>query len=129
MRFTIVRPTAFLETWIDVVGGGMARDGKALVFGRGENAVNFVSVKDVAPIVAGAADGNEVVDVGGPESFGFRELAQRLIEGCGCRRRVPISAEPRRKWNDPSLIELLRSSNQFDDRVWTPCAVWHALWR
>jgi NADH dehydrogenase len=72
--FAIVRPTAFLETWIEIVGRG-------LVFGPGENPINFVSVRDVAAVVTRCTlndDKDEVVDVGGPESFGFRELAQRL---------------------------------------------------
>ncbi len=86
MPFTIVRPTAFLETWINVIGGPLARGGPALVFGPGQNPINFVSVRDVAPLVALAARGgvySEVVEIGGPESLPFVTLAERLAARAG----------------------------------------------
>ncbi len=45
--WTIVRATAFLELWIDVLGKTAARSGRPVVFGRGDNPINFVSVTDV----------------------------------------------------------------------------------
>ena len=46
--WTIVRPTAYMETWLAIVGGPMVASGKALIFGRGRNPINFVSAADVA---------------------------------------------------------------------------------
>ena len=46
--WTIVRASAFLETWSQIMV-------KPVVFGRGENPINFVSVRDVDAIVAGRA--------------------------------------------------------------------------
>jgi uncharacterized protein YbjT (DUF2867 family) len=98
LRFTIVRATAFLETWVSVVGAPLA-NGKALVFGRGTNPVNFVSVRDVAALVAECVrDGStadEVLEIGGPENFGFAVLAERLIEARGAPARldhIPLPA-------------------------------------
>ena len=49
--WTIVRATAFLELWIDVLGKTAPRSGRPVVFGRGDNPINFVSVTDVAGLV------------------------------------------------------------------------------
>ena len=43
-----MRATAFAELWIDVLGKTAARSGRPVVFGRGDNPINFVSVADVA---------------------------------------------------------------------------------
>ena len=44
VAWTIVRSTAFVELWADIMK-------KPIVFGRGDNPVNFVSVRDVAAVV------------------------------------------------------------------------------
>ncbi|MDQ1582460.1 MAG: hypothetical protein QOF36_514 [Microbacteriaceae bacterium] len=54
VRWTIIRPTAFLETYLDVVAQPMHKRGATLVFGRGDAAVNFVSVVDVAALIRSA---------------------------------------------------------------------------
>jgi hypothetical protein len=47
LPFTIVRATAFMETWLGIIDGTVEGSGHALVFGPGTNPVNFVS-RDVA---------------------------------------------------------------------------------
>jgi uncharacterized protein YbjT (DUF2867 family) len=73
--WTIVRATAFVELWAEIMK-------KPIVFGRGENPINFVSVDDVAAVVERAAtDGGlrgQVIEVGGPENLTFNELAALL---------------------------------------------------
>jgi uncharacterized protein YbjT (DUF2867 family) len=54
LNWTIIRPTAFLETYLDVVAQPMQSRGATLVFGRGDMAVNFVSVVDVAALIRSA---------------------------------------------------------------------------
>ena len=44
VAWTIVRATAFVELWAEIMK-------KPIVFGRGENPINFVSVDDVAAVV------------------------------------------------------------------------------
>ena len=48
MAWAIVRPTAYLETWLEIVGAPLVATGSTRVFGRGRNPVNFVSADDVA---------------------------------------------------------------------------------
>ncbi|HEX3337144.1 MAG TPA: SDR family oxidoreductase [Jatrophihabitans sp.] len=82
LSWTIVRATAYLETWMEIVGGKLADGGPGLVFGHGDNPINFVSVVDVAQIVVATvvdpALRAELIEVGGPENLTLRDLARRL---------------------------------------------------
>jgi uncharacterized protein YbjT (DUF2867 family) len=89
--WTIVRATAFLELWAQI----MARP---IVFGHGDNPINFVSVADVAVVVERVVIDTtfrgQVVEVGGPPDLTFNELATMLqdIRGAGGKvRHVPRS--------------------------------------
>jgi uncharacterized protein YbjT (DUF2867 family) len=99
LPFTIIRPTAFLETWVEIIGANLAKKGQALVFGPGRNPINFVSIRDVAALVAVAARDQamrgEVVELGGVENLGFLTIAERLIESSGkpgTVKHVPLPA-------------------------------------
>ncbi len=74
-RWTIVRATAFIELWADILAKGM-------VFGAGDNPINFVSVHDVAAVVVRAAVDpalrGEVIDVGGPDNLTMNQLVATL---------------------------------------------------
>ena len=92
LGFTVVRPTAFLETWVSVIGRELRTKGQALVFGPGKNLINFVSVLDVAALVAlcvrDRSVSNEVLDIGGPENLNFVALADQLIRASGKPGRI-----------------------------------------
>jgi len=84
-QWTIVRATAFVELWAEIMA-------KPIVFGRGDNPINFVSVNDVADVVVRAvvdpAFRGTVLEVGGPENITFNELAARLQRARGTNGRV-----------------------------------------
>jgi uncharacterized protein YbjT (DUF2867 family) len=84
-RWTIVRATAFLEMWAEILG-------KGIVFGRGDNPINFVSVHDVAAVVELAVVDRslrgQVIDVGGPDNLTFNQLAAELRHVTGRSRKV-----------------------------------------
>lgn len=103
--FTIIRPTAFLETWLSVIGAPLQTSGHALVFGPGHNPINFVSVRDVAALAVLAIEGdelaNQIIDIGGPENLGFEDIAKRLIEGAGRPghiKRIPLPVLRAMSW-------------------------------
>lgn len=83
--WTIIRSTAFMETWIGLIGSPLAAKGHALVFGPGDNPINFVSMRDVAAVVELAvrdpALRGETLEVGGPENLSFNEVARRIVGG------------------------------------------------
>ena len=97
LDWTIVRPTVFMELWIAIVGDPILKSGKTTIFGRGDNPVNFVSVRDVASVVALAltqrATSRQTIDVGGPDNLSFRQLVG-LFESASGRtasvRHVPM---------------------------------------
>jgi uncharacterized protein YbjT (DUF2867 family) len=84
---TIVRATAFLELWIEVLEQTAARSGRPLVFGHGQNPINFVSVGDVAALVERAVLDpdmrGEPLEIGGPANLTFNQLAQAVQNAAG----------------------------------------------
>lgn len=79
-RWTIVRATAFIEMWAEIMK-------KPIVFGRGENPINFVSVTDVAAAIEQAVIDPDLrgkaLDIGGPSNLTFNQLAELLQQTRG----------------------------------------------
>lgn len=96
---TVVRSTAFVEVWAGLLEQTAGRSGRPLVFGRGRNPMNFVSVLDVAALVAGlvgdpAARGG-TLEIGGARNLTMNELAalvQQVHGWSGSPRHVPRPA-------------------------------------
>jgi uncharacterized protein YbjT (DUF2867 family) len=116
----IVRPTAFLETWLDVVAG---RGPRPLILGRGRNPINFVSVRDVASVVVQSAVGivHGILEIGGPDNLTLEQLANRLVDAgirSGTPRRIPRSALRFTGWSAkrirPDMARLARSAVGLD---------------
>jgi uncharacterized protein YbjT (DUF2867 family) len=90
MAWTIIRSTAFMELYAELVGAPLLTSGKTRIFGRGDNPVNFVSVHDVARFVELAVVEPDMrgveLDVGGPGvvmdtrnmTFDAADLARRF---------------------------------------------------
>ena len=89
---TIVRATAFLELWIEVLKRTAARSGRPLVFGHGQNPINFVSVSDVAALIERAVTDpdmrGQTLEIGGPANLTFEQLARAVQTACG-RTKAP----------------------------------------
>ncbi len=97
LDWTIIRPTAYMETWAKLIGEPLITTGKTRLFGRGRNPINFVSVHDVARVVERAIDDRamrgEVVDIGGPENLTTRQVVEtfRSVTGkSGSIAAVPL---------------------------------------
>jgi len=79
LAWTIIRPTAYMETWVGIVGGPLVETGKTRIFGAGNNPINFVSATDVAELVQLAATEpdlrGQIIAVGGPANLTLNELA------------------------------------------------------
>src|SRR6266581_6130310 len=54
LNFTILRPSAFMDLWAQLIGQPIVEKGKTTIFGRGNNPINFVAVEDVARFVCTA---------------------------------------------------------------------------
>jgi uncharacterized protein YbjT (DUF2867 family) len=97
--YVMLRPTAFMDVWIDqILAKGIREKGVATIFGDGNTVANYIAVDDVAEfavkILASKAV-NEVVEAGGPSNVSLNHLAT-LVEGRfkspGKRRHVPVIA-------------------------------------
>ena len=93
---TVVRATAFAELWVEIVRKTAGRSGRPVVFGRGDNPVNFVCVDDVAAAVEYAvvepSTRGSLMQIGGPDTVTLSELAalvQAVDGGTGEPRHVP----------------------------------------
>ena len=96
--YVIVRPTAFMDVWVDqIVAEPIRQKGTATIFGPGTARMNYIAVEDVAEfvarIVAREEIVNEVIEIGGPSTSSMNEVAtlveQQLGRG-GRRRHIPV---------------------------------------
>jgi NADH dehydrogenase len=98
--YVMLRPTAFMDVWIDQILAADIRDkGKATIFGDGTAVSNYIAVDDVAEfavkIVARPEIVNEAVEAGGPSDISLNDLAtlvERRLGASGKRRHVPVLA-------------------------------------
>ena len=92
LAWTIIRPSAFIETWCEVLGRPLLEKGKTMVFGRGANPINWVSASDVARFadlaVADPALYGRVLEVGGPENLTMTEFAGAFQRETGANGRI-----------------------------------------
>ena len=82
----MLRPTAFMDVWIDqILAKGIREKGVATIFGDGNTVANYIAVDDVAEFAVKILERevvNEVVEAGGP--------SERLAEPPGHPRRAPL---------------------------------------
>ena len=115
VRYVILRPTAFMDVWIDqILADGIRHKGVATIFGPGTAPTNYIAVQDVAEFVAQIVARedvvNEVVEIGGPSTLTMRELAtlvEKQLGSSGRRRHMPAAAMKLL----PSVVRL------FDERT------------
>ena len=92
LAWTIIRPSAFIETWCEVLSRPLLEKGKTIVFGRGANPINWVSAWDVARFadlaVADPALRGRVIEVGGPEDLTMTEFARAFQRETGANGRI-----------------------------------------
>jgi uncharacterized protein YbjT (DUF2867 family) len=97
LDWVIVRPNAFMELWAEIVGEPIFKNGKATVFGRGDNPINFNSAVDVARFVELALFdpglSRTILSVGGPENLTLNQLVGQIERVAGRKaavKHVPV---------------------------------------
>ena len=96
----MLRPTAFMDVWIDqILAKGIREKGVATIFGDGNAVGNYIAVDDVAEfavkILSRPDVVNQAVDAGGPSNVSQNDLAtlvERRLQSSGKRRHVPVAA-------------------------------------
>jgi NADH dehydrogenase len=123
--WTIVRATAFMETWGAIMGEPLRSSGKIPVFGKGDNPVNFVSATDVAALVSHTASSpslhSRVLELGGPDNLTFNQVAVIVQQATGYRgtiRHIPRPALRAMVWLaatiKPALARQARAALAMD---------------
>lgn len=127
--WTVVRPEAYTETWLELLERTAGRSGRPVVLGRGDRPVRWVSVHDVAELVTHAVlhpgVRGRVLEVCGPDPVSLYDLAAMLMAHRGVEgrpRRVPRAvlkaAAPTIGRAVPAIGRPLRAALAMDE---TPC--------
>ena len=127
LAWTIIRPTAYMETWVHILGDPLLETGTTRVFGRGENPINFVSAHDVTGFVDLAVTDQAMrgvtVDVGGPENLTMSQVVETFQAVTGARGKVSHVPLPMlramsalMKPFNPTMAGLARASVIMDTR-------------
>ena len=93
VAWTIVRAGPFLELYLELLRQTGAKTGRPLVFGAGDNPINFVPVGDVAvAVIAAALDPKQrgkTVEVKGRQNRTLNELAAQIQRELGTTGKPP----------------------------------------
>lgn len=81
--WTIIRPDAFKETWVEILEQTAGRRHRPVVFGRGDNPFAWTPVDEVATQVVRAVLDPElrgqIIDVTGPDPLTLEQLARSVM--------------------------------------------------
>lgn len=89
----VICPSGFFSDMEEFLS--MARSGRVYLFGDGSNRINPIHGRDLAEICADALEGPEQQrDVGGPEVFTYREIAELAFDVLGKTARITCIPRP-----------------------------------
>lgn len=101
---TILRPTGFFSDMLEFLT--MAKKGKVSLFGDGEYRINPIHGQDLAKVCVDALSGSETeIDVGGPETFTHREIAELAF--ASLHKDAKISCMP--LWLKNTILWFMRT--------------------
>jgi uncharacterized protein YbjT (DUF2867 family) len=98
LEWTIIRPDAFADLWIELLTQSARRTHRPLVFGRGDNPTGWVAVRDVTSLTVRAAQTTTLcgrsLTISGPQRLTLTELASHVMAAQhwpGTPRYVPTA--------------------------------------
>ncbi len=107
IEYAIVRPTGYFSDMSEIFE--MARKGRVWLIGSGEHRSNPIHGADLAVVCAGAIENDETeVDVGGPETMTWSEVAERAFEVLN--RPAKVTRIP--QWLMWKVVRLVRFFNR-----------------
>jgi uncharacterized protein YbjT (DUF2867 family) len=87
LKWAILRPSTFTETFQDILCTPLIEKGKTVVFGRAENPINFISAHDVARFVELAAFDpamvHTITELGGSENLSLLQFVEAFSSATG----------------------------------------------
>jgi uncharacterized protein YbjT (DUF2867 family) len=130
LPWTIIRPTAYMETWLGILGAPLLDAGVTRIFGGGQNPINFVSAHEIAQFVdlavADSAMRGVTVEAGGPENLTMSEVVETFQTLTGVRGKVSHVPLPMlrvmaalMKPINPAMAALMQAAVVMDTRDMT----------
>lgn len=87
MRYTILRPAAFMEVWLSPALGFDYPNARATIYGTGEQRISFVSLMDVAEYAVLSVNRPAVrdlaIEIGGPAAVSPNEVVRIFEQATG----------------------------------------------
>lgn len=78
LDYTILHPGFFMEAWLSPMVGFDAANGKAQIYGTGDQLISWISFKDVAAFavesLSNPAASRAALEIGGPEAISLRQV-------------------------------------------------------
>jgi len=101
--FTVIRPTGFFSDMLEFLK--MAKKGRVSLFGTGEYRINPIHGQDLAKACVGLVDEKrEEIEIGGPETFTHRQIAQLAFDVLN--ERPKVSTMP--LWMVKAILRIMR---------------------
>ena len=93
LRFTIVRPSAFIGLHAyDLIGKPVVNGKPVIMFGAGTQLINYVAESDVATLLISAIDNSamdgQTIEIGGPDNLSAHQIVQIFEKLSGRTARV-----------------------------------------
>jgi NADH dehydrogenase len=115
--WVLLRPAAFIDVWMGILAGGIARNGTATVFGDGTTVSNYIAVDDVAEFAVRVLERpevrNEAIDLGGPSTLSAIDFAELVGRHQGRSVRIKHVPLPVLRF----MPALVRPFNEFAARL------------
>ena len=87
MKYTILRPSCFMEVWLSPAVGFDPGNGTVTLYGEGTQPVSYIATADVAAFAVASltapAARNAVLELGGPEALSQLEAKEVFEEVLG----------------------------------------------
>ena len=94
--WVMLRPTAFMDVWVPMIGRDIRTKGVAMIFGDGTRLSNYIAVADTAEIAVRILQDesiqNETIDIGGPANVSLEQVVTMIERELGVsvkRRHMP----------------------------------------
>jgi uncharacterized protein YbjT (DUF2867 family) len=82
MTYTILQPTFFMEVWLSPHLGFDHPNGKATIYGSGNNKISWISLRDVAAFAVASLDNeaakNAEIELGGPDALSPLDVVKNI---------------------------------------------------
>ena len=104
LEYCVIRPNGFFSDMSEFYA--MAQTGRVYVFGTGEQKTNPIHGEDLAAVCIDAIDStDQVIEVGGPETLTYNEIAGIAFEVAGKEPRITRIPD----WVRITIIKLIRT--------------------